>query len=122
MISPFTHLGRFRTNLVLLLLGLVSPALLADNLPTPLPEDLFPDLKDILRTALAQIRQQGWALSEQQLELGYRGIAVPLRDSKGEAVAALSVTMPTGHESSEAAVARVLPVLRDAAQTMRNLL
>lgn len=75
-----------------------------------------------LRTALAQIRQQGWALSEQQLELGYRGIAVPLRDSKGEAVAALSVTMPTGHESSEAAVARVLPVLRDAAQTMRNLL
>ena len=30
--------------------------------------------------------------------------------------------MPMGHESSEDAVARVLPVLRETAQAMRNLI
>ncbi len=78
--------------------------------------------KEQLRTALVHIRLQGWALSEQQLELNSRGIAVPLRNRNGDAVAALSVTMPMGHESSEDAVARVLPVLRETAQAMRNLI
>lgn len=70
---------------------------------------------------LMRIRTQGWALSEQQLELGYRGIAVPLRDRKGEVVAALSVTLPMGHETFEDALSRVLPVLRDTALALRNL-
>ncbi len=78
--------------------------------------------KEKLRTALAQIRTQGWALSEQQLELKYRGVAVPLRDRNGDAVGALSVTMPMGHELGPDAVARVLPVLRETAQAMRNLI
>jgi len=75
-----------------------------------------------LKAHLTHIRGQGWALSEQQLELGYRGVAVPLRDAKGDVAGALSVTMPMGHEPSDAAVQRVLPVLRDTAQAMRNLI
>ncbi|MBC7681670.1 MAG: helix-turn-helix domain-containing protein [Ferruginibacter sp.] len=78
--------------------------------------------KEELRTALAHIRAQDWALSEQQLEPSYRGIAVPVRDRNGDAVAALSVTMPMGHEPAGDAVARVLPVLREAAQAMRTLI
>ncbi len=38
------------------------------------------------------------------------------------ALGALNITMPMGHESSEDAVARVLPVLRETAQAMRNLI
>lgn len=78
--------------------------------------------KDRLRVEFARIRQQGWSLSEQQLELGFRGIAVPMADRHGDLVGALSVTMPMGHESSEGAVARVLPVLQETARAMRNLL
>lgn len=78
--------------------------------------------KDRLRIELARVRAQGWAISEQQLELNYRGIAVPLRDRHGDVVGALSVTMPMGHESSEEAVGRVLSVLRETAQAMRNLI
>lgn len=78
--------------------------------------------KDRMRIELARVRAQGWALSEQQLELNHRGIAVPLRDRHGDAVGALSVTMPMGHESSEDVVARVLPVLSETAQAMRNLI
>lgn len=78
--------------------------------------------KERLRIELARIRQRGWSISEQQLELTYRGIAVPLIDRRGDMVGALNVTMPMGHESSEDAVARVLPVLQETARAMRNLI
>ena len=73
-----------------------------------------------MKLELARIRAQGWALSEQQLDLNSRGIAVPLRDRHGDLVGALNITMPMGHEGSEDAVARVLPVLRETAQAMRG--
>jgi IclR family transcriptional regulator, pca regulon regulatory protein len=75
-----------------------------------------------LREETVRIRQQGWALSEQRLELAYRGVAVPLRDHKGNVVAALSVSMPTQFETGADAVARVLPVLKDVAHSLRPLL
>jgi len=78
--------------------------------------------KERLRIELARIRARGWAISEQQLELSYRGVAVPLTDRRGDQVGALSVTMPMGHESSEDAVARVLPVLQETARAMRHLI
>jgi IclR family pca regulon transcriptional regulator len=78
--------------------------------------------KDRLREELLRIRERDWALSEQQLELNFRGVAVPLRDAKGNVLAALNVTMPMGHESSDDAVRRVLGVLRETAQAMRPLM
>jgi IclR family pca regulon transcriptional regulator len=78
--------------------------------------------KERLRLELARVRMQGWAVSEQQLELNYRGVAVPLIDRRGELVGAVNVTMPMGHESTEDAVARVLPVLQETARAMRNLI
>lgn len=77
--------------------------------------------KAALRAALERIRAQDWAISEQQLELGYRGIAVPLRDAKGLLVGALSVTMPMGQETGEAAAGRVLGVLKETAQALRPM-
>lgn len=77
--------------------------------------------KDRLMLELNRVRSQGWALSEQQLELKQRGIAVALRDRHGQALGALSVTMPMGHESSEDALNRVLGVLSETAQAMRQL-
>lgn len=78
--------------------------------------------KERMKLEFARIRAEDWALSEQQLDLNSRGVAVPLRDRHGALVGALNITMPMGHESSEDAVARVLPVLRETAQAMRNLI
>ena len=78
--------------------------------------------KAALQGEFAHIRRQGWALSEQQLELNFRGVAVPLRDAKGQLAGALNVTMPIGQESSELAVSRVLNVLRETAQALRPLI
>ena len=77
---------------------------------------------EVMRRQMQQIRQQDWSLSEQQLDITYRGVAVPLRDHKGQVVAALSVSMPMHQETSEQAVQRVLPLLRETAQNLRHLL
>lgn len=78
--------------------------------------------KEQLRSELKRHRRQGWVLSEQQLELNYRGIAVPLLDRNNEVHGAISITMPINQESSEDATKRVLPVLQEAARGLRPLL
>ncbi len=67
-------------------------------------------------------RTQGWALSERQVDMNYRGIAVALLDHKGTLHGALSVTISLVHEDREAAIKRVLPILRDTANSLRNLI
>ena len=44
-----------------------------------------------LRMALKEAREQGWALVDQELELGLRGVAAPVRDRTGAVVAAIDV-------------------------------
>jgi IclR family transcriptional regulator, pca regulon regulatory protein len=79
-----------------------------------------------MRHALQLTRKLGYAVSEQQLELHYRGIAVPVRDHRGVAVAALSVTLPIGQvrgfETTDEAAERVLKVMRETAAAMRDLI
>jgi IclR family pca regulon transcriptional regulator len=75
-----------------------------------------------MRLELARIRAQDWAMSEQQLDLAYRGVAVPLRDHKGNVQGALTVSMPIQFETSKEAINRVLPVLREVAQSLRPLI
>ncbi|WP_332116805.1 IclR family transcriptional regulator [Azorhizobium caulinodans] len=69
-------------------------------------------LKDEVETA----RRQGWALVDQELELGLRSIAVPIRNRRGEVLAALNVSTHEGRTPLEAMRNRFLPVLLDAAQ------
>jgi IclR family pca regulon transcriptional regulator len=47
---------------------------------------------------------------------------VPLRDRHGAVVAVISVSMPIGQESANAALHRVLPTLQERASPLRNLL
>lgn len=49
-------------------------------------------------------------------------LGVPLRDRSGDVAGSLSVTMPIGQESREDAVSRVLSVLSETAQAIRNLI
>lgn len=75
-----------------------------------------------LRAALLEYRRQGWALSEQQLELNYRGVAVPLLDRHNAVHGAISITMPINREETDHALMRVLPVMQEAAKSLRALL
>ena len=75
-----------------------------------------------LREQLAAFRRKGWALLEQQMELNYRGVAVPLLDRNNTVHGAISITMPINQEASEEAVRRVLPMLQEAARGLRPLI
>ncbi|TWA57328.1 IclR family transcriptional regulator [Azospirillum baldaniorum] len=73
-----------------------------------------------LREAVATVRREGWAVSDQEFEDGIRSVAVPLRNRAGTVIAAMNVSSHAGRLSRddglEGYVARHLPPLRDAAR------
>lgn len=69
-----------------------------------------------LRRALADVRSEGFALVDGELEPGLRSLAVPIQRRSGAVVAAMNVSAQASSETVEAFQARCLPVLRDAAE------
>jgi IclR family pca regulon transcriptional regulator len=67
-----------------------------------------------LRTILAEVQEQGWALVDQELELGVRSMAAPLRDRRCT-VAALNVSAHAGRVSLQTMRREFLPALLDTA-------
>lgn len=74
------------------------------------------------RASVRAARALGYGLAEQQLDAGLRGIALPLKNRRGDCVGAIGMTLPMLIETVDAAVARVLPALQDAAQALRPIL
>jgi DNA-binding IclR family transcriptional regulator len=58
------------------------------------------------------IRTEGYAVADQELELGLWGLAVPLHSHDGRVSAALSVSSPSARDPQ---VSAILPPLRTAA-------
>jgi IclR family pca regulon transcriptional regulator len=75
-----------------------------------------------LRAALKEVRARGWALSDQETELGVRTIAVPVFDRSMKVAAAMNVSGHTSRVSTAELRKRYLPVLAEAArETSRAL-
>jgi IclR family pca regulon transcriptional regulator len=65
-----------------------------------------------LRQELDRVRAQGWCLLDQELEVGLRALAAPIRDAAGYPVAAINVSIPLLAQSVEEIIANFLePVL-----------
>jgi IclR family pca regulon transcriptional regulator len=75
-----------------------------------------------LREILAGVRQDGYAINDEELELGLRSIAVPVRGASGQVVAALNVGAQAGRVSVERMREQFLPVLLRGAQELSVLL
>lgn len=69
-----------------------------------------------LKDAVETTRRQGYTLIDQELEMGLRSIAVPVRNRRSEVIAALNVGTQAGRTSAETMKTRFLPVLLDAAE------
>ena len=65
--------------------------------------------------ALREVRARGWALTDEQLALGIRSVAVPLRDGDGRVIAALNVNAHAAETPVDVLTGTHLPLLLQAA-------
>jgi IclR family pca regulon transcriptional regulator len=72
-----------------------------------------------LLAAVEQARQQGWAMVDEELELGLRSLSVPLRGRGGVTVGALNVCGPTSRVSVEELRTSFLREMLDAASRIQ---
>jgi IclR family pca regulon transcriptional regulator len=77
---------------------------------------------DEFRSALAAARSLGYAIVEEELDVGLRSLAVPVRDRTGEIVAAMNVSTHVSRTSVEVLRRRFLPALRRAADDMEQVM
>lgn len=61
--------------------------------------------------ASAEVRAQGWAIADQELEPGLRAVAAPVRDRSGEVVAAVNVSTSAARTSLDHMREHFVPAL-----------
>jgi len=74
--------------------------------------------KNVLREELMLIRANGYATTENQFEIGFRGISVPLNNRRGQLIGALSVSMLTSSCTLAEAASRCIPALQGTANSL----
>ncbi|WP_311272713.1 MULTISPECIES: IclR family transcriptional regulator C-terminal domain-containing protein [unclassified Rhizobium] len=77
---------------------------------------------EALMDELVATRQRGYALIDQEVELGLRSIAVPVNNVRGQTVAALNVGLPASAASMEDLVERYLPALLSVQSELARML
>jgi IclR family pca regulon transcriptional regulator len=79
------------------------------------------DIEDLMGE-LAAVRARGYAVIDQELELGLCSIAVPLRNPRGQVVAAINIGAPAAGVSATDLPDRYLAELLAVAAALRSLL
>jgi IclR family pca regulon transcriptional regulator len=75
-----------------------------------------------ITTELAVIAAQGFAVIDQELELGLGSIAVPLYNASGKIVAAINIGAQTARASTSHMIANFLPLMRKVQSELRPIL
>ena len=76
---------------------------------------------DLLQ-AIDQVRKQGWALINQELEEGLISVAAPLLNAQGQTVGAINVSGQVNRTNAQEMQARILPEVLATAQRISALL
>lgn len=77
---------------------------------------------DELRKEIRSVSKQGYALVDQELELGLRSLAVPVFAGRSRTVAAVNVSTQAARTTKAAMLQNFLPVLRQAAADISSCL
>jgi IclR family transcriptional regulator, pca regulon regulatory protein len=75
---------------------------------------------DVLRQAIRHVRRQGYAIVDEELEIGLRSIAVPIRDAAGVVVAAVNLSAQASRTTVPDMKRRLLPPLRETAAAIER--
>ncbi|PWC29790.1 IclR family transcriptional regulator domain-containing protein [Teichococcus aestuarii] len=76
--------------------------------------------RSAIRAAIREARAHGYALVDEELEIGLRSVAVPVRDQRGRCVAAINIGVRTARAPDEVLRERLLPALLHAAAELRR--
>lgn len=119
-----THLPAYATSMGKLLLAQKSEAELREYFATAKLVALTPYTvykEDELREEFKVIRGRGWAISEDQLEIGLVSIAAPIRNMRGEIIAAINCSANSMQTTRQEVEGNYLePLLETADMISRN--
>ena len=113
-----TRLPAYATSMGRVLLAVLPAAELEERLSRIVVRPLTPRTvkdHDGLRRILDQVRKQGYAVVDQELEQGLRSAAVPIRDASGTVVAALNVSVHASRASMQELRGAFVPPVQEAA-------
>ncbi len=113
-----TRFPALQTSLGKVLLAALPPDELERVLAEPSRSGITPlwkpDVEERNRV-LCEVRERGWALTDEHLAPGIRSIAAPVRDGTNRVVAALNVAVHAAETSIETLTGQYLPMLLQTA-------
>ncbi|HLR83374.1 MAG TPA: IclR family transcriptional regulator C-terminal domain-containing protein [Nocardioidaceae bacterium] len=122
-ISVGTRFPAYATSMGRILLADLSPEQLREVMALTAFEAITPKTittADELATELDRVRERGWAMVDQELELGLRSIAAPIRDVQNTTVAAVNVSASATQGTAADVRKRLLPALLETAAQIEN--
>jgi IclR family transcriptional regulator, pca regulon regulatory protein len=96
-------------------------ALLKKYPPTARTDHTITDSAELLMT-IGRVRADGYAIIDQEIEMGLRSIAVPLFDSRGNVVAALNTGVAAVHDDASELKTLYLDKLLEVQRSIKPLL
>jgi IclR family pca regulon transcriptional regulator len=120
-LSIGSRLPAYCTSMGRVLLAALPEAELASYLRRAAVRSYTPKtitVKSGLSAEIDRVRRQGYSLVNEELELGLRSIAVPVRTRTGKVVAAMNTGVQASRVTPAEMVDRFLPVLREGAERL----
>jgi len=124
-LSVGSRLPAYCTSLGRVLLAALPEAELVAYLQTTNVKALTPKTitdKQLLGDIIRSVRSDGFAITDEELELGLRSIAVPVRTHQNKVVAAMNIGVQAARVSAAELIHRFLPILQENAAMLAPLL
>lgn len=124
-LSVGSRLPAFCTSMGRVLLAGRDPADARARILAGKPKALTPktviDIEALIGI-LAKVRDQGYAIVDQELELGLISVAMPLHNSRGEAVAAFNLSVQVQRAAQSEIESSFLPRMRAMQKLLQSLI
>jgi IclR family pca regulon transcriptional regulator len=120
-LAPWSRLPSYCTSMGRVLLAALSAddfekCLAGMELKKLTPKTVCEKTK--LREVIEKVKRNGYAVVDQELELGLRSIAVPVKTPTGRVVAAMNIGLNAQRAPLSKMTSRFLPLLRENASTL----
>ena len=76
--------------------------------------------KSILRESIIKVKEQGYSWSDAEFDESICGLAVPIKDNKGDIVASVNISLVSGDYTEEKAKSEFLHLLKLAASRLKT--